>query len=69
MNNSGWIKVEDRLPENQSLEDEDNYYVWGYVERYGAMKIMYADGAWHKDYASTIRHPVTHWQSLPEPPE
>lgn len=69
MNN--WISVEDRLP-----EEKVNVLVAGYAynkpggEYWQSIGARY-DGRWVEDAEDVgywEKHPVTHWQPLPEPP-
>ena len=56
----GWIRVEDRLP-----DDDDSYLVWNGNHIFVA--IYWGDGEWMFDSHAT--HEVTHWLPLPETPK
>lgn len=61
---TGWISVEDRLPETEGYV----IVAWanGYVELSRCTRDKYSHGgSWHPDF---IPDDITHWQPLPKPP-
>ena len=55
-----WIKVTDRLPEDETVLFCTNM---GYVSQ------AFYDGAWIETFIGMEYTNVTHWMPLPEPPE
>lgn len=59
--NNGWISVEDRLPDN----GESVLVYTGALPRIA----HYVGGVFFDAYAEFDGHIVTHWQTLPKPPQ
>lgn len=70
----GWISVKDRLPESMVnkvlvwLEHEDlvGYIGFGHFEKYQGLEMWY--DLEHQEQFAKRGYTVTHWMSLPEPP-
>ena len=60
---TGWISVEDRLPEKL-----DFYMVWDDVEKSRLEASYIPEKQRFRYYGEDITSDVTHWQPLPQPP-
>ena len=73
----GWISVKDRMPENVHIEHltvGHSKAVLGYVKDNlctFCVSYDYEHKAWRYfcDSNHIVRHEITHWQPLPEPPK
>ena len=73
---SEWIKVSDKLPEKPT-KGFDEYIIacWSYEMKIHHVGAVCWDGENFTDYSGDIIYlddgcwSITHWQSMPEPPE
>ncbi len=70
-NDIAWINVKDRLPEESTESNKNTDWVlchfrWGTI---ASAMFLTLRGVWTTGHTTFVQADVTHWMTLPEPPE